>query len=161
GSVLGPTLSLKRDINIFYAGSILKQHSCFKYLDFFTNLRLWLHCMGSLQQDECRFSGKAEKQCSANKFKNHLVCTQSMRERIVSLLTSPPTVVYEIMITAVPCRQIHGYFALRSKPYRKALRNSRELHLPGDKQLGASQLSSMLLQRNVTTFPKKFVLAKH
>ena len=67
---------------------------------------------------------------------NHLTCTQSMRERL-GLLTLfnrrrylRLQLVYKIVNDYHCPRQLQGYFALRSELRRKALRNSRELHLP-------------------------------
>ena len=67
---------------------------------------------------------------------NHLTCTQSMRERL-GLLTLfnrrrylRLQLVYKIVNDWHCPRQLQGYFALRSKLRRKALRDGRELNLP-------------------------------
>ena len=67
---------------------------------------------------------------------NHSVCTQSMRERLgLSTLSNQRCylrlqLVYKIVNDYHCPRQLQGYFALRSEIRSKALRNSRELHLP-------------------------------
>ena len=66
---------------------------------------------------------------------NHLACTQSMRERLGLLILSNRRrylrlqLVYKIVHDYHCPRQLQGYFALRSQLRRKALRDSRELHL--------------------------------
>ena len=67
---------------------------------------------------------------------NHLACTQSTRERLgLSTLSNRRRylrlqLVYKIVHDYHCPRQLQGYFALRSEIRSKALRNSRELHLP-------------------------------
>ena len=68
---------------------------------------------------------------------NHLTCTQSIRERL-GLLTLFNRrrnsvrfrLVYKIVNDYNCAGQLQGYFVLRSELRRKALRDSRELHLP-------------------------------
>ena len=67
---------------------------------------------------------------------NHLTCTQSIRERLGLLTLSNRRrylrlqLVYKIVNDYHCPRQLQGYFAMRSELCRKALRDSRELHLP-------------------------------
>ena len=67
---------------------------------------------------------------------NHLACTQSMTKRLGLLTLSNRRrylrlqLVYKIVNDYHCPRQLQGYFALRSEIRRKALRDSRELHLP-------------------------------
>ena len=67
---------------------------------------------------------------------NHSACTQSTRERLgLSTLSNRRRylrlqLVYKIVHDYHCPRQLQGYFALRSEIRSKALRNSRELHLP-------------------------------
>ena len=103
----------------------------------YTYFRLWLYRMGFLQQEELRFSGKVAKQSNVNNFKNkslnvHTVnegetwsVNISNRRRYLRL-----QLVYKIVNDYHCPRQLQGYFALRSELRRKALRDSRELHLP-------------------------------
>ena len=92
--------------------------------------------MGSLQQEEFLFSGKVAKQRRIILRKNHLTCTQSMRERFVRLTLFNRRrylrlqLVYKIENDYHCPRQLQGHFALISELRRKAPRNSRELHLP-------------------------------
>ena len=64
------------------------------------------------------------------------MCTQSRRERLVLLTLFNRCrylrlqLVHKIVIDYHRARQLQGYFALRSELRRKALRDSRELHLP-------------------------------
>ena len=67
---------------------------------------------------------------------NHLMCTQSMRERL-GLLTLPIRhrylgiqLVYKIVNDYHFPRKLQWYFALSSELHRKSLRDSKELHLP-------------------------------
>ena len=139
-------LKTNRDINIFYGDSILNFFSSFLSPEILlkiyktTNLPIWDYgCIlwGFCSKKNSDFLERLQNKAMQIILRtNHLACTQSMTKRLGLLTLSNRRrylrlqLVYKIVHDYHCPRQLQGYFALRSELRRKALRDSRELHLP-------------------------------
>ena len=73
-----PKLKLLSTISSFLSPEILLK--IYKMTNLPKYLRLWLHRMGFLQQEELRFSGKVAKQSNANNFKNKSLSVHTVND---------------------------------------------------------------------------------
>ena len=92
---------------------------------------------------------------------NHLTCTQSMRETLGQLTLSNRRrylrwqLVYKIVNDYHCPRQLQGFFEMRSELHRKALRDSKELHLPRYKTVMGQSTFEFTAAKEWNDLPKE------